>query len=119
MHEHAAQATGGDDQWRQDRRPGQGIAEQQADQHAVVAVQASLAVGAVVAAALGGEQPGKGTEQGTADQIGGSQGDGQQAQQAAQRIALQQDLAEAVEQGRGPVGARVDEILGVHGGSLG
>src|SRR5690606_30351767 len=84
--EDTGQATGGDDQWRQDSRPGQHRADQDADQHAVVAVQASLTVGAVVAAALGGEQAGQGAEQGTADQRGGGQQQRQQAAQAAQRV---------------------------------
>ncbi|MNH23658.1 hypothetical protein D3C72_1892250 [compost metagenome] len=79
MHKHAAYAAGSDDEWRQDGRPGQGVAKQQADQHAVVAVQASLAISAVVATALGREQPGKSAQQGATDQVGGGQGDGQQA----------------------------------------
>ena len=78
-----------------------------------------MAVAAGVATALGSEQPGQRSQQGAADQVGGRQQDGQQAEQAAQRVALQQYLAEAVEQGRGPVGARVHEILGVHGSRSG
>ncbi|MNP32672.1 hypothetical protein D3C76_1258690 [compost metagenome] len=93
----AGQAAGGDDQGGQYDRPGQHGADQDADQHAVVAVQPGLAVGTVVAACLGGEQAGQGAEQGTTDQAGGGQQDGQQAAQAAQGVAQQQHLAEAVE----------------------
>lgn len=78
-------------------RPGQHGADQDADQHAVVAVQPGLAVGTVIAACLGGEQAGQGAKQRAADQVGRRQQDGQQAAQAAQGVAQQQHLAEAVE----------------------
>ncbi|MCY1175411.1 hypothetical protein D9M71_790190 [compost metagenome] len=91
-------------------------AQQQADQYAVVAVQAGLPVAAVVAAALGGEQPGQGTEQRATEQVGGGEENRQQTEQAAQRVALEHYLAEAVEQSSCPIGA-VDQVLGGHDGS--
>ena len=63
----AGQSCAGDDQHGQQRCPWQFQAEQQAEQYAVVAVETGLAVGTVVAAALRGEQPGKGAQQRTAD----------------------------------------------------
>ncbi|MNJ70877.1 hypothetical protein D3C77_673660 [compost metagenome] len=61
-----------------------------------------------------GEQPGNTAEQGAAQQGGCSEQNGQQTQQAAQRITLEKDLAEAVEQGFGPVGAVGVEVIGRH-----
>ncbi|MOA35758.1 hypothetical protein D3C78_1572340 [compost metagenome] len=103
--QHRAETACGDDQrWQQDG-PGQREAQQQAQQDAIVAEQPGLPVGLGVTASLGREQPGHPAQQRTAEQGGRSEQDRQQAQQAAQRMALEEDLAEAVEQGGGPVGA--------------
>jgi urea transporter len=54
--------------------------------------------------ALGREQPRQASQQRAAEQGRRADQDRQQAQQATQRLALQEDLAEAVKQGFGPVG---------------
>ncbi|MCY1357071.1 hypothetical protein D9M69_435480 [compost metagenome] len=117
MGDHRAQATGGQNQWRHHRRPGEIQAQQQSEQHAVVAEQPGLTISLGIVSALRGEQPGDTTEQGAAEQGGRREQNGQDAQQAAQRIALEKDLAEAVEQGFGPVGAVGVEMVGRHGRS--
>ena len=58
----------------------------------------------------------------TAQQRAAQQGrrgkqDGAEAQQAAQRIALEEYLTETVEQSLGPVGAVGVEMIGRHGSS--
>ena len=103
--EDGTQAAARQDQRRHQRRPGKVLADQQAQQYAVVAIQPGLALGLGIPPALGREQPRDTSQQGTAEQRRGADQDRQQAQQAAQRVALQEDLAEAVEQGFGPVGA--------------
>ena len=100
--DHRTQAAGGHDQRRHHRRPGEIQAQQQAEQHAVVAEQPGLAIGLGIAATLRGEQPGDTAQQRTAEQGGRGEQNGQQAQQTAQRITLEEDLAEAVEQGCRP-----------------
>ncbi len=93
-------------------------AQQQAEQHAVVAEQSGLAISLGVVAPLCGEQTGDGTEQRTGEQHRRGQQDRQQAQQAAQRMALEEYLTETVEQSLGPVGAVGVEVIGRHGMSF-
>ena len=83
------------------------MAEQQAEQDAVVAVEARLALGLGVVAPLRGEEPGNTAKQGATEQGGGTDQDGQQTQYTAQRMTLEEDLAEPGAQGRRPVGAGV------------
>ncbi|MNG15196.1 hypothetical protein D3C84_990070 [compost metagenome] len=117
--QHRTQAAGGDNQWRQHGGPGETKAQQQAEQNTVVTEQPGLAIGLGIAATLGGEQSGDAAQQRTAEQGGRGEKNRQQAQQTAQRVTLEEDLAEAVEQGCGPVGAVGVEVVGRHDGVCG
>src|SRR5471030_1315628 len=112
--EHRTQATAGDDQRRQHGGPGEIQAQQQAEQHAVIAEQPGLTISLGVAATLRGQQPRDPAQQRTAEQERRGKKNRQQAQQATQRMALEEDLTETVEQGSGPVGAVGVEVVGRH-----
>lgn len=110
------QSTAGENQWRQHGRPTELQAQQEAEQDAVVAEESGLAISLGVAATLRSEQAGHATQEGAAEQRRSAKQDGQQAQQAAQRMALEENLTETVEQGSGPVGAVGVEVVGRHVG---
>ena len=109
VHEHRTQPGTGNDQQGQQGRPFKLVAYQQAQQDTVVAVQTRLAFGLGIVAPLRGEEPGNTAEQGATKQGGGTDQNGQQAQHAAQRMTLQENLAETVAQGRRPIRARLAE----------
>nr|GFD52918.1 hypothetical protein [Tanacetum cinerariifolium] len=85
-----------DDQQGQQRGPFESVTDQQAQQYAVVAVDAGLAFGFGVAATLCRQQTGHRAEQCAAEGGGRADQDRQQAKQTAHGIALQQHLTEAV-----------------------
>ena len=81
------------------------MAQQQPQQHTVVAVEPGLTFGFGVAATLCRQQACDCTEQRPTEQRRSADDNGQQAQHAAEWVTLQEDLAETIAQGRGPVGA--------------
>ncbi|MDT4856281.1 hypothetical protein FQZ97_906670 [compost metagenome] len=102
IEQQAGQASGTEDQQREVERGLEAGAEQQAEEYAVVAIEAGVDVCGGVAPAYGGEPGGCTSEQRAAQQLGRTDGDGEENQRAASGMALEENLAESVELGGSP-----------------